>query len=102
MFASSRAFALENTWLEARLDGARVALRSDSVSSIYSAALFGLGIALLPMAVAEREPDLARVPTETAPEPRVVWQAVHVDLQRSARIRAVLSFLADIVTVPTE
>lgn len=100
LFASSRAFTVENTWFEARLDGARVVLRSDSVSSIYSAALFGLGIALLPIVVAEREPELERVPTSTAPEPRVVWQAVHVDLQKSARIRAVLSFLAEIVSEP--
>lgn len=102
LFAGSRAFAVENAWFEPRLDGARIALRSDSVSSIYSAALFGMGIALLPIAVAEREPELERVPTTTAPEPRVVWQAVHVDLQRSARIRAVLSFLAEIVTAPSD
>jgi DNA-binding transcriptional LysR family regulator len=97
MFADTRTFALENVWIDARRDGARVVLRSDSVSSIYSATVAGLGIALLPRTVAEREPTLRRIDTASAPEPRNVWQAVHADLQKSARIRAVLDFLATVV-----
>lgn len=97
LFADSRAFAIENTWFEARLAGARVVLRSDSVSSIFSAAVGGLGVALLPIVVAEREPLLHKIETKSAPEPRVIWQAVHRDLQKSARIRAVTEFLGEIV-----
>jgi DNA-binding transcriptional LysR family regulator len=98
LFADSRAFAVENEWYAARLEGARVALRSDSVSSIYSATLAGLGIALLPVAVAGRDPALRRLETRTSPEPRVIWQAVHADIQKSARIRAVLDFFTDILS----
>ncbi len=98
LFASSRAFSLENAWLEARLDGARIVLRSDSVSSIYSATVAGLGVALLPSAVADADSSLTRIITETSPEPRVVWQTVHADLQRSARIRAVLDFFSGILS----
>jgi DNA-binding transcriptional LysR family regulator len=97
LFADARSFALENEWFVPRLDGARIVLRSDSVSSIYSATVAGLGIALLPRAVADREPALVHIPTATSPSPRVIWQAVHVDLQRSARVRAVLDFLSEIV-----
>ena len=97
LFASSRAFSLENAWLEARLDGARIVLRSDSVSSIYSAAVAGLGLGLLPTAVADADSSLTRIVTDTSPEPRVVWQTVHADLQRSARIRAVLDFFSSIL-----
>jgi DNA-binding transcriptional LysR family regulator len=96
LFADSRAFTLENEWFCARLDGARVVLRSDSVSSIYSAALSALGIALLPQAVADHEPGLRRLNTASSPEPRVVWQAVHSELQKSARVRVVLDFLAEV------
>jgi DNA-binding transcriptional LysR family regulator len=92
MFADRPSFRIENQWLEQRRDGARIVLRSDSVSSLYSATVAGVGIALLPSKVAENEPDLVRLATESEPEPRVVWQTVHVDLQRSARIRAVLDF----------
>jgi DNA-binding transcriptional LysR family regulator len=98
LFADSRLFRLENAWLVPRLDGAKIALRSDSVSSIYSAAVAGLGVALLPRAVADSDAELVGIETQTAPEPRVIWQAVHADLQRSARIRAVLDFLTEIVS----
>jgi DNA-binding transcriptional LysR family regulator len=101
LFADARSFAVENEWFVPRLDGARVVLRSDSVSSIYSATVAGLGIALLPRAVARREPALVHIPTATSPSPRVIWQAVHADVQRSARVRAVLDFLGEIV-MPVE
>ena len=99
-FASSRFFRLENAWMGPRAEGARVALRSDSVSSLYSATLAGLGIGLLPRAVADHDPQLVRIVTETSPEPRVIWQAVHRDLAKSARIRVVLDFLQEILTQP--
>jgi DNA-binding transcriptional LysR family regulator len=96
-FADSRAFAVENEWLEKRRDGARIALRSDSVSSLYGAAVSGLGIGLLPRVVADSDPALQRIETASRPEPRVVWQTVHRDLKDTARIRAVLDFLAEVV-----
>jgi len=98
LFADSQAFALENQWLEARLDGGLVALRSDSVSSIYAAALAGAGIALLPTNIADHEPELVRIGATTAPEPRTVWQGVHKDLIRNARVRAVMAFLGEVVS----
>ncbi len=97
MFADARAFRVENAWLEPRLDGALIALRSDSVSSIFAATLADVGIALLPCAAADSEPDLVRLPTATAPEPREIWQTVHEDLQKNARVRAVMAFLAEIL-----
>jgi DNA-binding transcriptional LysR family regulator len=97
LFASSRAFAIENAWMEQRLGSATIALRSDSVSSIFSAVMGGLGIALLPRVVAEREPALVAIPTADEPEPRVIWQMVHRDLQKTPRIRAVLDFLARVL-----
>ena len=102
LFADSRGFAVENDWLVARLDGARIALRSDSVSSIYSATVAGAGLALLPVAAARHDRSLRAIVTSTSPPPRVIWQAVHADLQRSARIRAVLDFLGEIVVPMTE
>jgi len=98
LFAATRAFGVENQWFEARLDGASIALRSDSVSSIFAAALAGAGIALLPRAAAERDPGLVRVATTTTPEPRVIWQTVHEDLQKNARVRTVMGFLADVLS----
>jgi len=97
MFADQRGFRIENQWLDQRREGARVVLRSDSVSSLYSATTAGVGIALLPRRVADAERGLLRLETESEPEPRVIWQTVHTDLQRSARIRAVLEFLQSVL-----
>lgn len=93
LFADTRPFQRENEWLGRHVGQGQVVLRSDSVSSLMSAAQGGLGIALLPCHVAERTPGLVRTPLEGSPEPRVVWQAVHRELQSAARIRAVLEFL---------
>lgn len=97
LFASSSAFDIENTWFATRLAGAQVVLRSDSVSAIYAATLAGLGIALLPVLVAGREPELVQLPTGLESEPRIIWQGVHRDLTKSARVQAVTDFLADVV-----
>ncbi|MEM7153427.1 MAG: LysR family transcriptional regulator [Myxococcota bacterium] len=93
LFADTRPFRRENSWLQEHVGDGQVVLRSDSVSSVMSAALGGLGIALLPCYVAERDAGLIRTPLEGCPEPRVVWQAVHRDLVGAARIRAVVDFL---------
>jgi DNA-binding transcriptional LysR family regulator len=99
MFADRPGFRIENLWLEERRDGARIVLRSDSVSSLYSAAAAGVGIALLPSRVADADSALVRLQTRSEPERRIVWQTVHVDLQRSARIRAVLDFMQSVLGV---
>ncbi len=102
LFAGTPPFRRENDWIEARMDGARVALRSDSVSAIYSATVAGTGIGLLPCLVADHDRHLVRLPLEGAPEPRQIWQAVHEDLRDSARIRAVLDFLGKALTPPPD
>ena len=96
LFADTPGFRRENTWMEERVGGARVAIRCDSVSSVYSAAAAGVGIALLPCHVADAEARLQRLHVDGAPAPRQVWQAVHRDLHGAARIRAVLDFLGRI------
>lgn len=97
LFAESRPFAKENAWFEPRLDGARIVLRSDSVSSMYSAVTAGVGLAMLPRQVADRDPRLVRIESRTAPEPRRIWQMIHRDLQGNARVRAVLDFLGEVL-----
>ena len=102
LFANTRPFRRENEWIEARMNGAQLALRSDSVSAIYSATVAGTGIALLPCLVADHDRHLVRVPVEGAPEPRQISQAVHKDLRDSARIRAVLDFVGKTMTPADE
>ena len=98
MFAGTANFRRENAWLTQHMGDGEIALRSDSVSSIVSAASGGLGIGLIPVLVAGLDPNLIRTPLAGSPEPRVVWQAVHRDLVGTARIRAVLEFLGRLLT----
>ena len=72
-------------------------MRSDSVSSIYAATVAGVGVALLPAAVADRDGALRRVPTASSPAPREIWQAFHADVQKNRRIRVVVDFLAEVL-----
>lgn len=98
LFADTRPFRRENAWMQEHVGEGTVVLRSDSVSSVMSAALGGLGIALLPRHVAERTPGLVRTTLPGSPEPRIVWQAVHRDLAGAARIRVVLDYLGRLLT----
>ncbi|MBK8937050.1 MAG: LysR family transcriptional regulator [Polyangiaceae bacterium] len=98
-FATSRAFASENGWLEERLAGARFVMRADSVASVYSACVAGAGLALLPRLVADRDAALVHIAGAEGLEPRSLWQAVHPDVLKAPRIRAVLEFLREILSV---
>jgi DNA-binding transcriptional LysR family regulator len=97
LFADSRAFAIENAWFQPRLARARIAMRSDSVSSVYAAAVAGVGLALLPASVADRDAALRRVTIANSPAPREIWQAVHADMQKNRRVRVLLDFLAEVL-----
>ncbi len=100
-FADTSAFARENGWLSEHIQGAQVVMRSNSVSSLYAATVSGLGIALLPCIVAEKDRRLVRVPSVAGPKPRWIWQIVHRDLQHTARVRAVLGFVARVLRPDT-
>lgn len=96
LFVAAPPFAHENAWFVPRIAGAEVALRADSVSSLFAATVAGMGIALLPRVVADLEPELVRIPTEPAPEPKRMWQGVHRDVVKTARIARVTAFLTEV------
>ncbi len=90
----------ESAWLHEKSETPRVALRTTSVSTLLAATIAGLGVALLPVAVAEGEPALVRLPALGAPRPRPIWQVVHRDVAETARVRAVLDFLGELFARP--
>lgn len=77
------------------LPDAHPAFRVNSVAAAIAAARAGLGLATLPCAVADLDPDLTRI----APLPESftldLWLLTHEDLRRTARIRAFLDFMAE-------
>jgi DNA-binding transcriptional LysR family regulator len=82
-------------WLAAHACGAHVVLRANSIVAALNAAIFGMGIAALPCIVASAERAIKRVIPGAIGE-RDVFLAVHPDLARVARVRAVMDFFVDV------
>ena len=80
------------------LPGVRPTVRSNSVACAVELARAGLGLAVLPCAIADQRPDLIRF----AEVPDIfnldLWLLTHEDLRHTARIRAVLDFLTPALT----
>ncbi len=83
-------------WFAQHARGSAVALASDSARVHFAACKAGVGVAILPCRVADHDPDLIRL----LPAERVLsvelWEVVHRDLVRTARVRAVMDFLSDL------
>jgi DNA-binding transcriptional LysR family regulator len=82
-------------WLAAHACGTHVVLRANSIVAALNAAICGMGIAALPCIVAGAERAIVRVIPGTVGE-RDVFLAVHPDLARVARVRAVMDFFIDV------
>ena len=82
-------------WLAARVGAQAIGYRSNSLLNQASAVRAGLGRAVLPCFLGDSDAGLKRVappPPELATE---LWLLTHPDLQRTARIRALLDLLYD-------
>jgi len=82
-------------WTRDNVPEARIVCRVDALPALCDAARAGLGVAMLPCYVGDVTPGLQRVGRKTPSEPRsALWLLTHDDLKRTARIRAVMDFLA--------
>ena len=81
-------------WLEREAGSARVQARSNSLPNMVTAARAGLGLAALPCAMGEPEPDLVRCigPIDVIGHP--LWLITRSDNKDEPRIRAFTSFIS--------
>jgi DNA-binding transcriptional LysR family regulator len=86
--------APEGLWLAARARTGRTLLRSPSTPVQHAAVLAGMGVGLLPCYLADGQPTLVRLGSDSDKVMRSVWLIVHRDLQRAAHIRACSELLA--------
>ncbi|KAF1044490.1 MAG: hypothetical protein GAK38_03523 [Xylophilus sp.] len=84
----------EAVWMREHVEGP-VAFRSNSLVGQKSAALAGLGIALLPCYLGDREPGLRRLALDRPPPAREIWLVVNRTHARVPHIRAVAQALAE-------
>ena len=75
--------------------GVSVALRANSLASLAAAAAAGLGVCLLPCYLGDTTPGLERVRPPLPGASTDLWLLTHADLRKTARVRAVVEFLAD-------
>lgn len=86
----------EARWLRDRA-GARVVLRTTSVTAILAAALAGLGLAVIAGGFGARALGLSLVFAIPALPPRPLWLAMHPDAGARAAVRAVAAEVSAIV-----
>ncbi|EPX77746.1 LysR family transcriptional regulator [Litoreibacter arenae] len=84
--------------VEKLVPGIRPAIRSNSVACAVRLAKAGLGLAVLPCAIADLKPDLIRAAELPGVFGLDLWLLTHEDLRHTARIRAVLEFLTPALT----
>ncbi len=86
----------QERWLERVAPGRRVVFRSNSTASLAAAVKAGVGVAVLPRFMAERDPGLVRL---EGPEPvnHELWLLVHGDLRRSPRVQVVIGWVDELV-----
>lgn len=83
-------------WLAEHARSARIALAGSSRRIHHAACKAGLGVAILPCLLADRDPDLVCL----LPAERVIatklWLVVHRDLAGTAPVRSVMDFIAKV------
>ncbi|MFC0227976.1 LysR family transcriptional regulator [Serratia aquatilis] len=84
-------------WLEKQHYDHNPALVTTSVAAQYAAVRAGIGLAVLPCFIARADNTLVEVVPVEKVFSEELWLVTHTDLRASARIRAVATFLQDIL-----
>lgn len=87
----------ELSTLDQSVPGAMPIFRSSSSAAQQSAVAAGVGLGMLHVLSADQDPRLQRVLPDLIEARRSYWLVVHADQQRTPRVRAVISFLNDLV-----
>ncbi|HET7827215.1 MAG TPA: LysR family transcriptional regulator [Anaeromyxobacter sp.] len=95
-FDESLASTPQERWLARVAPERRVVFRCNSTAALLAAAGVGVGVAVLPCFVADRDPGLVRM-EGPQPVPHELWLLVHGDLRRTPRVRAVIDWLDALV-----
>ncbi len=88
----------QQQWLR-KIAGERpVVFEAGDLASQHAAVRSGVGVAALPRFLAANDTGLVRLAAETPAPVRELWLVVHADLRRAPAIRAVMDFVAALVT----
>ena len=82
-------------WLARQLPRASVVFTSNNREVQARACAEGVGLAVLPIALARHYPQLEAIALAEPPPSRLTWLGYHQDLRRLGRLRALLDFLME-------
>jgi len=82
-------------WLKANIPAERIVYKVNTVLGLTEAAAAGIGIALLPCFLADKEPGLARLTAPDTAPAGGLWLLTHADLRHTARVRAFMDFATE-------
>lgn len=85
--------APDDSWLQAQLPHAHVAVRSNNRDVQARLCLQGAGVCVLPRPLGDRLPGLERLDLGEDPPGRDTWMGYHRDLRHLARLRALIEFV---------
>lgn len=84
-----------NRWLRANVPASAVTFRSTDTRALEIAVKAGAGIGFVPVLEAQTYPDLVEVFERQDDWSAPLWLVTHVDLHRTTKVQAFLSFLKD-------
>ncbi|MFM2480939.1 LysR family transcriptional regulator [Celerinatantimonas sp. YJH-8] len=90
--------SVQQQWLNQRRGDAPIILRSNDLLIQLAAVKSGMGIALLPDYLANKNPDLIALPQSEGPLERELWISCHKDIRSVPTIMTVMNFISDIVS----
>ncbi|GFE52448.1 LysR family transcriptional regulator [Roseobacter cerasinus] len=87
----------QSQWLREKvsLEGARIGLRSNDMTTLINASRAGLGIAMLPRFFAAKFPELLEVPDAASFPAQPLHLVMHADIRLAPRVRLVADHLYD-------
>lgn len=97
-FDQSFADMPQQKWLLGIAGDRPVACELNHISEHLIAVRAGVGVAGLPCFIGARERDLVRLDDDVPPFARDIWLIVHRDLRKSPAVRAVMDFVAAVVS----
>ena len=88
---------LLRSWIDRVVPPNRILLRPDSMASTLSAVRSGLGLAILPSFIADRDPTLAIAPLLPPMKPAELWVLTHERCRRSTAVQTLMELVATYV-----
>jgi DNA-binding transcriptional LysR family regulator len=86
----------QQRWLKMLAGDRGLALRSNDLANLLTAARAGLGLAVLPSIMARGATELVSVPTRLSPLTQELWLLFHRDIGRAPAVRTVIDLITAI------